>query len=131
MKKKREKRDKASLRAPEKRSLFCGCARLWWSGFLFPLPFFFSRRTSGVKQDTGREAPSWQVDSLIPVTLNYVGNLHCRARSRAERVSHMPRKPADIFFFSSFIPLPPTTTTQPPPDPPTQPPLLHLTSVNL
>lgn len=60
--------------------------RAWRSGFL--------RRTSGVKQDTGRETPSWQVDSLIPVTLNYVGNLHCSMQSQAERGSHMlKRKP--------------------------------------
>lgn len=109
----------------EKKSLFCGCARLWWSGFLFPFPFFlFSRRTCGVKQDTGREAPSWQVDSLIPVTLNYVGNFHRHAQSRTERVSHMPRKPADIFF-SFPLPLPTATTTIPtPPDLP--PPIAEI-----
>lgn len=52
----------------------------------------FLRRTSGVKQDAGRETPSWQVDSLIPVTLNYVGNLHCSMQSQAERGSHVPKR---------------------------------------
>lgn len=70
--------------------------RARWSGFL--------RRTSGVKQDTGRETPSCQVDSLIPVTLNYVGNLHCSMQSQAERASHvLKRKPAKDFFFPFLV----------------------------
>lgn len=144
VKKKRERRETTRVRSGEKGSLFCGCACVWRSGFLFfpPLSLFFSRRTSGVKQDTGREAPSWQVDSLIPVTLNYVGNLHRGAQSRAERDSHMPRKPAYIFFFffSFFTPHPPhrrrhrhhhLRDTDSCSGLRLQEQLLHLTSVNL
>lgn len=111
VKKEREKRETTQICSGEKSFLWLHSCAVKWVPFSFP-SFFLSRRTSGVKQDTGRKAPSWQVDSLIPVTLNYVGNLHHAAQSRAESDSHMPRKPADIFFSPSFFS---ASTPSPPP----------------